>query len=103
MATGRVGGEGETGDVGDPVEQRPTERDGQVAAAQADRLQLLEVFAPRVRCYLSGPTSLSPIGKSSRIEEARPTAQGSGWADIANNLGQTQCQLRLFADGIPKP
>ena len=25
----------------------------------------------------------------------------SGWADIANNLGQTQCQLRLFADGIP--
>lgn len=25
----------------------------------------------------------------------------SGWADIANNLGQTQCQIRRFADGIP--
>jgi hypothetical protein len=24
-----------------------------------------------------------------------------GWADIANNLGQTQCQIRRFADGIP--
>ena len=25
----------------------------------------------------------------------------SGWADIANNLGQTQCQIRRFAEGIP--
>lgn len=25
----------------------------------------------------------------------------SGWADIANNLGQTQCQIRNFAEGIP--
>lgn len=25
----------------------------------------------------------------------------SGWADIANNLGQAQCQLRRFADGVP--
>ena len=27
----------------------------------------------------------------------------SGWADIANNLGQAQCQIRRFAEGIPKP
>jgi tetratricopeptide (TPR) repeat protein len=25
----------------------------------------------------------------------------SGWADIANNLGQAQCQIRRFAEGIP--
>jgi len=25
----------------------------------------------------------------------------SGWADTANNLGQTQCQIRRFAEGIP--
>jgi tetratricopeptide (TPR) repeat protein len=25
----------------------------------------------------------------------------SGWVDIANNLGQTQCQIRRFTDGIP--
>ena len=30
-----------------------------------------------------------------------PHSAGLGWADIANNLGQTQCQLRRFADGIP--
>ncbi|CDM77200.1 Regulatory protein AfsR [Mycobacterium marinum] len=25
----------------------------------------------------------------------------SGWAETANNLGQTQCQIRRFAEGIP--
>lgn len=25
----------------------------------------------------------------------------SGWAETVNNLGQTQCQIRRFADGIP--
>jgi hypothetical protein len=28
--------------------------------AQADRFQLLKVFSPRVRCYLSGRQVLSP-------------------------------------------
>ena len=48
LAARGVGGEGQTRDVGDPVEQRPAERDREVAAAQADRLQLLKVFPPRV-------------------------------------------------------
>ncbi|WP_198542280.1 AAA family ATPase [Mycolicibacterium peregrinum] len=25
----------------------------------------------------------------------------SGWADVTNNLGQTQCQIRRYAEGIP--
>ena len=29
-----------------------------------------------------------------------PHSAGLGWADIANNIGQTQCQLRWFAEGI---
>ncbi len=67
-----VGREGQIRHVGDPVEQRPTERHGEIAAAQADLFQLRKAFSPRVRCYLSGPPSLRKIIQD---QEPRPTAQ----------------------------
>lgn len=39
------------------------------------------------------------LQEAAEIYKARGNA--SGWADVTNNLGQTQCQIRLYAEGIP--
>lgn len=39
------------------------------------------------------------LQEAAEIYEARGNA--SGWADVTNNLGQTQCQIRRYAEGIP--
>jgi tetratricopeptide (TPR) repeat protein len=39
------------------------------------------------------------LQEAAEIYKARGNA--SGWADVTNNLGQTQCQIRRYAEGIP--
>ncbi len=39
------------------------------------------------------------LQEAADIYKARGNA--SGWADVTNNLGQTQCQIRRYAEGIP--
>lgn len=43
--------------------------------------------------------AIEVLQKAAEIYKERGNV--SGWADIANNLGQTQCQIRRFAEGIP--
>jgi tetratricopeptide (TPR) repeat protein len=39
------------------------------------------------------------LQEAAEIYKARGNA--SGWADVTNNLGQTQCQIRRYAEGVP--
>ena len=54
MAAGGVGRERQTRHIGDPVQQRPSERPAEGAAAQAHRLQLPQRLPPPVQAGVGG-------------------------------------------------